>query len=415
MIKNKFLFDISSTFIVKVIVMVLGFISTIFLARLLGSEGMGEIALFTTISMLGMQFGNLGLHATNLLNASKNINNISWLFGNSVLFSIVMSFFIIILLYVIYVIYPEVIPLENNVFYLSLIWIPMGLIYLLLQNILIGINKIQINNTIDILMAAIKLCFILFFYFLFSVKIFEIALIYTFLSFLSSLILFLFIRFILKVKMFISLDKFKNSFNYGLKSYLGSLLMFLIIKIDIIMISSLSNLSDVGIYSIALYIINLIMVLPNTINTIIFPKIVKEQNFEKKWKLAIRVFFYQYLIILVPIIIFLFFSGFFIEIFFGAEFLRAIEVLDILLLATLIQIFNMYFGNFISTINIPRSGIIIGIVVLLINIYLNYILIPIYGFIGAAYATLVSYLIFIPYYLYYLYKIVIIKNYNIIW
>ena len=125
MIKNKFLFDISSTFIVKVIVMVLGFISTIFLARLLGSEGMGEIALFTTISMLGMQFGNLGLHATNLLNASKNINNISWLFGNSVLFSIVMSFFIIILLYVIYVIYPEVIPLENNVFYLSLIWIPM--------------------------------------------------------------------------------------------------------------------------------------------------------------------------------------------------------------------------------------------------------------------------------------------------
>ena len=53
------------TFSTRILLIVVSLITSVFVARALGPEGRGLYAIALTVSMLGIQFSNLGLHSSN--------------------------------------------------------------------------------------------------------------------------------------------------------------------------------------------------------------------------------------------------------------------------------------------------------------------------------------------------------------
>jgi O-antigen/teichoic acid export membrane protein len=89
----------------------------------------------------------------------------------------------------------------------------------------------------------------------------------------------------------------------------------------------------------------------------------------------------------------------------GSEFLGAIPVLKVLSVAVGFGFFNGLFGYMLTAKNYQRTSLLIAAFGLSLNIVLNFILIPQYGIIAAAYTTLVASIIEFIFMGYFMFKI----------
>ena len=169
---------------------------------------------------------------------------------------------------------------------------------------------------------------------------------------------------------------------------LGSNSIFLIMsRTDILILTAFKTEADVGIYNTALKIASLTTIVLIAINTIAMPKYAELKDDTLKFKKFVKQT--TFLIIMTSFPVFLalvLFPDFFLQIF-GHEFTAGKNVLIILSA-------GMFFGAFSgSTINIlnmagyEKKAYNILLFSAILNLILNFILIPVYGIIGAAIAT----------------------------
>ena len=64
-LNSTFLLNVAETLLTRIVMIPIGLITSVILARVLGPEGRGLYAVAATISAIGEQFGNFGLHASN--------------------------------------------------------------------------------------------------------------------------------------------------------------------------------------------------------------------------------------------------------------------------------------------------------------------------------------------------------------
>ena len=77
------------TVFVRGLIIAAAFLSSVITARLLGPEGRGIFFYWTTLIVLAVQFGNLGLHSSNTYLLSGGQARLSTLAGNSLWVSLV--------------------------------------------------------------------------------------------------------------------------------------------------------------------------------------------------------------------------------------------------------------------------------------------------------------------------------------
>ena len=111
-----------------------------------------------------------------------------------------------------------------------------------------------------------------------------------------------------------------------------------------------------------------------------------------EWVRGVR---FLLIIILLPVVLFTFAPETIIRVFYGPSFSRAVSSLRILGPGTFILCLGFIFGIALTSIGKERSQLKISLIALIINVLLNIILIPSYGGVGAAYATLISGLAYI--------------------
>lgn len=174
-----------------------------------------------------------------------------------------------------------------------------------------------------------------------------------------------------------------------------ALIALLYQRVDILILAEFLSDGDVGQYSTAYRVFEILILLPSMIATAAFPIMTQSQKLDRKVYQNIAGKSIQYsLVALLPIIIGAFFLGqSVIEIIFGEQFRPAGILLKILVWGLLSQAINNTLGRGIIAYHHEKSLIIIGFLSLAVNITLNIILIPKIGVIGAVWATLGSYLI----------------------
>jgi O-antigen/teichoic acid export membrane protein len=180
----------------------------------------------------------------------------------------------------------------------------------------------------------------------------------------------------------------------GLPLLISSIGAVVYLKSDLVMISYFMSDSDVGIYAASARVSELGFVVPTIVMVSIFPSMMRLQ----KESLLCRKFNRKILSILfyfgsILSVILSFSSELLILTLFGSDFKESINVLEIHCLCLPLVFMRAYVSKWIIVKELYFLSMITQISGAFVNVILNTIWIPKYGVIGAAYATIISFLI----------------------
>jgi O-antigen/teichoic acid export membrane protein len=153
---------------------------------------------------------------------------------------------------------------------------------------------------------------------------------------------------------------------------------------------------EVGIYNAALPISYLLLITPVLFLQLFLPIITKEyskKNFSVIKSLSKQVGKWIFVFNLPLLIIMLLFPGAVINLLFGAEYLRAETALRFLSLGIFFFSFTQISENLLSMLGKSKRILFNLIIAAIINVILNVILIPKYGIDGAAFSTMLGYIL----------------------
>ncbi|MDD2889357.1 MAG: oligosaccharide flippase family protein [bacterium] len=393
-IYRKLLKSSSSVLLSQIISFASSLLVGIIFARVLGPEGKGALKLLILVPSMIVGFGTMGIEIANIYFIGQKKYDIQLLMGNTIVVTIVMSVIIMIL-------YPIFIPhffsvLKVDVpYYLKLLTyfiVPLGLLGTFLSSFLLGLQRIVIRSIIDIIRSVSLLLFIIICIFVFHAGLHSILIINIFISLLPVGLMFLVLKDV--VKIFPSYDKeaFKSVFCFGIKGYVGNVTHYFNIRLDLFLVAFFLGPKEVGIYSVAVGLGELIWYIPSAISTVMFPAIANSTMGASK-VLAINTvqkLFIPFIIIGLGIAVF---GKFFIHFLYGEQFITAYPALVLLLPGILIMGICGPFWDYITGIGKIEYNLLTAPLSLGVTVALDIILIPKFGIVGAAIASSCAYIV----------------------
>jgi O-antigen/teichoic acid export membrane protein len=176
---------------------------------------------------------------------------------------------------------------------------------------------------------------------------------------------------------------------------LSGIVVMIYMKIDQIMIKNMMSEEAVGYYASAVRLCEAWYFIPVTLCNSIFPAIVNAKNvseefYNNRMQKLYDILTWLAIGIAIPVTIF---SNQIITLLFGSEFSPASPVLTIYIWAGIAVFLGVASSQYLINENLTKLSFLRTLIGMIINVFLNLLLIPVYGIIGSAIATLVSYTI----------------------
>jgi len=388
---SDFIHKVAETFVTRILLIGIGLITSVIVARVLGPEGRGLYAVAATIVAIGVQFGNLGLHASNTYSVARNPQLLSGLVSNSIFVSFVVGGVSSVLVGVILSLQPEWVQIQGLLLLLSLISIPFGLAYLLLQNLLVGINDIHSYNTIELGTRIISLALVgtMIVLHAITVETLYLATVFTIVGgFVWTLRQ-------LKTRLipfpWPSFSLLKKNLSYGLKAYVAALFAFFVLRADLLMIQYMLGAEQTGFYAVAVGIADLLYLLPVIFGTVLFPRLTGMKTDDDRWVYTRQVAQWIALIMVVVAGLVAFCGAPLIRLLYGRMFIPAVPALIWLMPGIIFLSINTILMNYFASIGMPLITVYSPCAAAVLNIGLNVKLIPIWGIVGASIASVAAY------------------------
>jgi len=362
----------------------------VFTARALGPEGRGLLAVALAVGALGMQLGNLGLHLSNAYHVSKDPSELPLLISNSLIMSLGVGGLGALLAAGVFMVKPEWAPVKGLLLPLSLLYIPLGLAYLFLQNLSLGLHKIRLYNKLELgNKVSIVLIMLIFFYLR------GFTPVNVFLAYLLSL------AFIFSANVFslqpnpfslrFSWSVFRRELRYGLRFYVGAFFSYITIKIDLLMVQYILGSRQAGYYSIDSTMADLVLLLPMTVAALLFPKVAAVSDWQTKWKLTKKAASVMGLVMLPACIVVAILARIIVRLLFGASYLPAVEAFRYLAPGIFFLSISLTLGIFMAASGQPWYSVAPYLISAVLNVLLNLYFIPRLGIVGASLTSSVTY------------------------
>ncbi|PYX67132.1 MAG: hypothetical protein DMG74_01335 [Acidobacteria bacterium] len=353
---SDFVRKVMETYATRIFLMGIALVTTVVVARLLGPQGRGYYAVAAAIGALGVQFGTLGLHTSNAYLVAKQPQSLAFLTGNALVVSFGFGGLIALLLAVVFAVFPHVLGIRGAILLLALLWIPFGLAYTLLQNLMLGVQDIRGYNLAEISTKVLPLVLIGFFVLLRHVGVAK----FFFTTVVALVVTCLWVMRRLQQRFSgrpqVSAAVFRDSIRYAVKAYLAASFCFLVLRADLLMVQHMLGPEQAGYYSIASTMADYASVLATVIGTILFPKLPASLSF----------------VLLMPGMLFL-----------------GIHMVAVQLL---------------NSIGYPKSVVIIWGLCSLFNVMVNLWAIPHYGIAGASVVSSISYFLAFAFVMWVIYR-----------
>ena len=393
----------SINFLAKSLTFLLGITFSFLITKYYGADEMGVFSLVNSYFTIAIIVSMLGLHTAILRFVPEHIVKYSTysaykLFLQVFKLVLIMSIIISILAYL----FSDFIAIKIfkneslvTIFSIAAFFIVIQALAKLCHESIRALKNIKIFGFLEVAVAIFKICLlILFTYFFYQ----EYNSVYTlFASYIFLLIGAVFFVFRLFNKKRGAADQVKTSSNKEIVTvafpmFLTGVMSVIISQTDIVMLGAMSDISNVGVYAIAVKLAFLTSFILTSINSIATPKfseLYHSGKMEALTKIAQKssklVFWVS-----VPIIIaFILFGKYFLSIF-GDEFIQGYPVLIILALGKFVNGIAGSVGSFLNMTGHQKMFNRIVILGGIVNILLNFLLIPQYGIIGAAIASMIS-------------------------
>jgi len=401
-LENKLFKETSWAFATKGIAFLLYFSLNVYLARTLGIEKFGVWSFFFSLLTIILLLSHFGINSSARkyvaqYNKTKELNSV---LKSSVKLRFIFSLIFTILFFLIHKPLAELIgrPEFASLFLFSIPLILLSGLVEFLKNVFIGLHRIKYNFIINSLEYGLKLLLVIFF-FLFSLELLNIINSFTIATLITSIIGFYFLykNFYLKNQLSRQKDFTGDILKYSIPLFFVSIGFLIATEVDTLMLGLLTASTEVGIYAVAKQIIIKLPHLSLAIAMGTMPVFAKlnKNNKEKLKKLFYKLLKINTFVFLIISFIIIFFSWFFVPLIFGVQYNASVLPLQILTIYLLCFSFSMFLSPFLDYQGLAKRRAVNLSISMVLNIILNFILIPSHGAVGAAIATSASYLPYI--------------------
>ncbi|MCS7121637.1 MAG: flippase [Archaeoglobaceae archaeon] len=364
-----------------------GLIVIIYLAKVLRPESFGVFSLTMAISHLVLSLTDLGINqtATRFIAETYSKENFKLLRGYIKSLSrakIFLSATVSIFLFAFSDFFSSLFNLEPVLLKVASIFIFFTSISSFILSIFNAFNDFQANFTKSISYEISRLLLLFFA---------TSAVLAIFIHFLASLVstLVLFYLILKKDFLFGPIEKvdFRRIYRFASYLTLGSISWTVFAYVDSLMIAFFLPLENVGYYRVAYSVVSAIsgiMFIP----AVLFPVFVQLEGEDLKRAFK-RSFKYSALLAFPSALGLISISDQLIFYVFGKDYEDSIQPLNILSILIIISTLN-FWGSIFNAKEMPEYPVYVTFFAMIVNVVLNYIMIPLYGTNGAAIATVLS-------------------------
>ncbi len=382
--------NVLETYCTRLLVVVVTFATTVVIARDLGPTGRGFYAVAATLGAIGVQFGNLGLHASNTYYVAKDRGLLPVLIGNTLAVVFVVCV-VAALSWIGFAFWPKASPIHGTLLLLALASVPVGLAYMLTQGLLLGVNEVRAYNNIECggkLLALMLICILAMIHGDTVELFFGATLLSVVLTFLWGLLR---LRRVSTELPKLSLAAFRQSIAVGGRAYTIAFFGFLLLRVDLLMVKYMLGATEAGYYSISQLLAENTMMFPVVVGLLLFPKLSATKEKEEKVRLANKAVLVTAALMFPVVVIAALAAGPIISIAFGRNFLPAVAPFAWLMPGTYFLGIETVMVQVLNSEGFPSIIVAAWIVDTIINVALNFWAIPRYGITGASVVSTVCY------------------------
>jgi len=391
---KKYFKNTSWLFVEKIVRILISFVVTIFVVRYLGPKDFGLLSYAISFYGLFSAISVLGLETITIRELVKNPDKRDDLLGSVFLLRLLGGISTIIFIAITLYFSGESTNISILILIVSLsaIFHSFSVVDYYFRAEVKAKYSVYVFLFAVLIVAIIKIMLIIF----------EAQLIYFAIAFSVDFILaaagFLFVYRFNKLKL--SRWKFNKELAVSLLKdswplILSGLAVSVYMKVDQVMIKNMLNSEEVGFYAAAVKLSEAWYFIPVALTNSLFPAIVKakkvsEEFYNNRMQKLYDILAWMAIAIALPVSIF---SSDIIRIIFGNEYNSAAPVLTIYVWAGVAVFLGVASSQYLVNENYTKLSFFRTFIGMIFNVILNFILIPEYGIIGAAVATLVSYTI----------------------
>jgi O-antigen/teichoic acid export membrane protein len=385
-IGSDFVRKIAETLASRILLMGVGLVMGVVIARVLGPEGLGLYALATTISAVGMQFGNLGLHASNTYFAAKDSSLLPSLVGNTLVVSFGFGGLCVALAWFIFSLRPDLAPVRGLLLIVALLWIPFGLAEMLLRNLLLGIQDVRAYNGIEVMSRILTVCLTGLAIVLRIVTV-EIILAAGLIALIFSVVWTLrrMRPYLLRISL-PSFELFRRCFEYGAKAYLSAFAALVVIRASVFLVNHYLDAEEAGLYGVALGGMAMIELLPVTIGSLFFPRLCAKGDWAEKLRYTKQVSIVMGIVMVTVTTMAVLIAEPVLTAIYGRSYAGSAAAFRWLMPGVFILSIEGFFRRLLISDGYRIEVVYAWLITLIVSMALNVILIPRMGITGAALA-----------------------------
>lgn len=392
--------NIGSNIITKLVKILIGFVTSIVVARGLGPEGKGYAAYYLLILGMIVNFGHLGIEHATAYFYKKGSFAEQTVFNTNNSYQIVVALvFGILLLY-----FKKLDLVFQDYSYLMVI---LGYFFLLISNLqvctkefYVGNQRMYQTNRFLLISGLINAVVIMVLYMsrTLTPNSYLISIVGT--TAFTSILTWRGCELSKYFKFSLHKELLSQEFRYGLIVYVGALLIFLTYRVDQLMIKNYLGTKDLGIYTVAVTLAELLLLVPLSIKTALMGRLLNTDDLKTSLNISIRTIKYSMYVNTVLIVIGVMMTPL-VPLLYGSAFAGAKSIIVVLFLGLFFSSVSKIGGAFLYATNHTKDHLIMTAISFSVNIIGNLLLIPRLGVMGAAYASMFSYMIYGSLYVYY--------------
>ena len=396
---GSFTGGVALTFATRLLMLVGVIGSSVIVARWLGPEGFGTLAVLNATIALALQIGSAGLPSANTYFIARDRESLGPVWANSVVFALVAGSLLAVGVVLLDDLKPALFGgVTPNLLTIAALSIPFQMLTLLGLNVLLATGRIWQLNLLDAMSPALTLVNAIVVLTILRAKLTMLI------SFNTAAAIVLSLGTLWVVWRMLTGPQARRSYRpsfrllkemlaYGLKFYTSIMASVVIFRADLLIVNHYRGAGEAGVYAVAAQVSFLLMLLPGVIAMLLFPRVASDQD--ARGEFAMRVTRHTSFVMLVMCVAAAA-GSFLLPLIYGPSFADAtIQLLILLPGIYLVGIESVLVQHF-TGIGLPVAIPIFWVVTLAVNVGLNLALVPAFGGRGAACASVISYaLIFV--------------------
>ena len=389
----SFAAHIGWTFATRLLMIFNSVVAGIIVARWLGADGVGQLAVINVAVATIVLLGSFGLPSSNTYFIAQDQSHFRAAAINSLIFALGTGALLALALSAIASIKPDWFGfVSRDLIRIAAVSIPFQLITLIGLNILLAVGKIREFNLLDlagqsfVLINAVVVLLLLKRGLQWLVTFNTLASILV--AVVIAVLLIISARTLAQSKWRADIALLRRMITYGLKFHVSILAGAIIIRADLLVVNHFRGAAEAGVYSVASQFALLLMLLPGVIATLLFPRVTSEQD--ARGETTCLVSRYTTLVMFVCCLGAVPFS-LVLPVLYGPAFADATKLLLILLPGVYLMGLESVLVQHFNALGLPRAIPLYWVVTLILNLVLVFALVPRYGAQGAAIASSISY------------------------